>query len=216
MMMNALIAAIHQGSPFAPDESRRFGRLTASRPRRAGGGRRRARRARARRPATSLRLTRARSSTEVPFERTDDRVAGLDRAPRRVGGGELELGRRPLERELADALDERAREERPVADEPELAEEVLAGRLRARAARRASGAGAGASYGVRSGSPAVPFSSEPSTPPKISAESSSKTTTACGETVDRRSARRASRSRRARPGRARSRRGAGAAAGPRG
>ena len=48
-------------------------------------------------PSTSFRLTRARSSTEVPFERTDDRVAGLDRAPRGIGRGELELGRRPLE-----------------------------------------------------------------------------------------------------------------------
>ena len=86
--------------------------------------------------------------------------------------------------ELADALDERAREERPVADQPELAEEVLAGGLRlerrqaprlpASAPRTASARAAGGAVRAR----------EPSTPPKTRADSSSNTTTACGETVD--------------------------------
>ena len=54
----------------------------------------------------------------------DDGIAGRDRPSGRVLGRELELGRRTLEGELADALDERAGEERSIAEEAELAEEV--------------------------------------------------------------------------------------------
>ena len=49
-----------------------------------------------------------------------DEVAGRDPAPPRVLGRELELGLRPLELELRDALDGGAGEERLVGDEPDL------------------------------------------------------------------------------------------------
>ena len=57
---------------------------------------------------------------------------------------------------------------------------MLAGRPRLDRGR-GSVAGSDGSYGVRAGSSAVPSSSEPSTPPKTRADSSSNTTTACGE-----------------------------------
>ena len=122
-------------------------------------------------PSTSLRLTRARSSTEVPFERTRDAVAGRDPAALGVRRRELDLGLRPQELKLADPLDGGAGEERAVAVEPQLADEALVG-------ADGSGAGAGvvgasgAAYGFRAGSGAWrPISSSERSAKRCSASS---------------------------------------------
>ena len=57
----------------------------------------------------------------------DDAVTCLERALRRVGSGELELCGWTLEGELIDAFDDGSREERPVTDEPKLADEMPVG-----------------------------------------------------------------------------------------
>ena len=87
-------------------------------------------------PSTSRRSTRARSSTEVPFERTRTASPRRERARRSASAGrELELRLGPLELQLGDALDLRPGEERPVAQQAQLAEEVLVGRPCRRCAR---------------------------------------------------------------------------------
>ena len=53
----------------------------------------------------SLRLTRARSSRELPFDPTDDEVASSRVAGLGVLPGELDLGGGALELELIDPLD---------------------------------------------------------------------------------------------------------------
>ena len=146
----------------------------------------------------------------------DDGVARRDRrAASASAADELELGRRALERELADALDERAGEERPVADEPELAEEVLVRRLR-RPRRAVVAAGSGAVVRRPRGQRAVRRSAPSRRRRRSRARRARRRRPRRAARARRRSARRASRSRRARRAPARSRPGAAAAGAPRG
>ncbi len=155
MTISDLMTAIHHGSPASPAATSEPPVMRA-RPRRRGGGRRRAPPRRGRRPRRACGRCRARSSTEVPFERTETRspLAIPRRSASPADEADLALG--PLELELGHALDLVAGEERAVAQEPERSDEVAppgasaAGdaplersrrRLRARRTARARAAG---------------------------------------------------------------------------
>ena len=144
MMMTASIAAIHQGSPLST-RTRRGGRAAS----------------RLHHLDEQVQVGRvlfgdARDALdELPVDAGAELDRGAVRATTTVSppatarraasaGGELDLGRRPLEAELLDALDEGAREERPVTVQPQLAEEVLARPLGASSAALASAPAGGA------------------------------------------------------------------------
>ena len=95
---------------------------------------------------------RARSSTDVPFERTETRSPVA--IPRRSASADRERDLAPgaLELELGNALDVVAGEQRPVAEEAEGSHEMVGpDRLGLRRRRLLRGLG-GATYGARAGS----------------------------------------------------------------
>ena len=168
MITNALITLTHQGSRHAFTTS-------TSRWRSRGVLLGDARDARG-----SVRLIAGAELDGRPVRADADGVAGRDLAPLGVLGGELDLGLGPLELELGHALDRGAGEERPVALQPQLAEEVLGRRRRRRRDRRV-GRGAGRLVRRRRAAAPARRRRRSSAPPRAARESSAKTTDGYGE-----------------------------------